>query len=103
MAATSSRIRSLRAPSSAHRRSCACSPTTHPGSYRCSDHKIVVPQRPIAVSPSQTQIGLLSGDWARRVLVLAALSRPSSHLNHRKAVFQPRPSRLSSVSSADDL
>ncbi|KAJ0989516.1 hypothetical protein J5N97_007872 [Dioscorea zingiberensis] len=106
MAATSSRTRTLAAaallgPSTAHRRSCACSPTTHPGSYRCSLHKEI--RSYAAVVPSAIRIEPVGINWVRRALALAAVTRPSSHLHRRKAAFQPRPSRLSAVSSAADL
>ncbi|PKU66550.1 uncharacterized protein LOC110111694 [Dendrobium catenatum] len=99
---------------SGHRKTCMCSPTTHPGSFRCSLHK-GLRQNPAAAvsSPSNrlnarrsamtnslVRIGTVEGDLVKRAL--AALIRPSSHRQRRRADFQPRPSRLSKMSIADD-
>ncbi|KAA8525525.1 hypothetical protein F0562_007380 [Nyssa sinensis] len=95
------------------KKTCMCSPTTHPGSFRCSLHKncntgnsISYSQnrlnaRRSAMTNSLVRIGTVEGDWVRRAL--AALIRPSSHQQRRRAAFQPRPSRLSIMSKADDL
>ncbi|KAF3453045.1 hypothetical protein FNV43_RR03478 [Rhamnella rubrinervis] len=95
------------------KRTCMCSPTTHPGSFRCSLHKgfgssshSSVPYSPnrlnarrSAMTNSLVRIGGVEGDLVRRAL--AALIRPSSHNLRRRADFQPRPSRLSVMSKAD--
>ncbi|XP_072977492.1 uncharacterized protein [Typha angustifolia] len=99
------------------RRTCMCSPTTHPGSFRCSLHKgFQSPQhhphssyarsnrlnaRRSAMTNSLVRIGTVEGDLVKRAL--AALIRPSSHQQRRRADFQPRPSRLSVMSKANDL
>ncbi|KAL3497322.1 hypothetical protein ACH5RR_040054 [Cinchona calisaya] len=100
------------------KRTCLCSPTTHPGSFRCSLHKNSPP--PQQQSPSQSiayslknltiqrsamknslvRIGTVEGDLVKRAL--AALIRPSSHQIRRRSNFQRRPSRLSVMSKADD-
>ncbi|OVA07005.1 hypothetical protein BVC80_7947g3 [Macleaya cordata] len=102
----------LNAPSS-QRKTCMCSPTTHPGSFRCSLHKnfnnhhsVSFPSnrlnaRRSAMTNSLVRIGTVEGDLVKRAL--AALIRPSSHQQRRRAAFQPRPSRLSIMSKADDL
>ncbi|RWW42372.1 hypothetical protein BHE74_00052091 [Ensete ventricosum] len=98
------------------RRNCLCSPTTHPGSFRCSLHKgLNLPHhghvaaaspsnrlnaRRSAMTNSLVRIGAVEGEWVKRAL--AALIRPSSHQQRRRAGFQPRPSRLSRMSKADD-
>jgi hypothetical protein len=98
------------------RRTCMCSPTTHPGSFRCSLHKNSPtpggqPQssnyppnrlnmRRSAMSNSLVRIGGVEGDLVRRAL--AALIRPSSHQQRRRSSFQPKPSRLSVMSKAED-
>jgi len=50
---------------------------------------------------SLVRIGTVEGDLVKRAL--AALIRPSSHSQRRRASFEPRPSRLSVMSKADDL
>lgn len=50
---------------------------------------------------SLVRIGTVEGDLVKRAL--AALIRPSSHQQRRRAAFQPRPSRLSIMSKAEDL
>ncbi|KAG6422241.1 hypothetical protein SASPL_118806 [Salvia splendens] len=104
------------------KKTCMCSPTTHPGSFRCSLHKnsIVTGYGGSQASPSSSyrsshqlnmrrsamtnslvRIGTVEGDLVRRAL--AALIRPSSHSLRRRHDFQPRPSRLSVMSKADGL
>ena len=115
-------------PSSSHNRvvrnfqkkTCSCSPTTHPGSFRCSLHKASSSSstatsstrgsgqrtasyglnfRRSAMTNSLVRIGTVEGgDLVKRAL--SALIRPSSHQQRRRAAFQPRPSRLSTMSKA---
>lgn len=109
------------------RRSCMCSPTNHPGSFRCSlhkerrtpgghvhHHKPTSPPSPTGSSrlgaaasrrmgSALVRIGAVEGgEWARRAL--AATARPCPAAQHRRRVggFRPRPSRLSAVSVAGD-
>lgn len=106
-----------RPQSSGPKKTCMCSPTTHPGSFRCSLHKnSIAPgygvpatasyrsshhlhMRRSAMTNSLVRIGTVEGDLVRRAL--AALIRPSSHSLRRRADFQPRPSRLSVMTKAD--
>ncbi|VVB14087.1 unnamed protein product [Arabis nemorensis] len=96
------------------RRRCMCSPTTHPGSFRCSLHKNVanphgqgavtyptnsLNMRRSAMTNSLVRIGGVEGEWVRRALT--TLIRPSSHQLKRRSAYQPRPSRLSSMSKAE--
>ncbi|KAK9706252.1 hypothetical protein RND81_07G113400 [Saponaria officinalis] len=91
-----------------------CSPTNHPGSFRCSLHKSFGPQRNqtastgpyqsnrlyarrSAMTNSLVRIGTVEGDLVKRAL--AALIRPSSHHQRRRGDFQPTKSRLSVMSS----
>ncbi|KAI3454227.1 hypothetical protein Pfo_010890 [Paulownia fortunei] len=98
------------------KRTCLCSPTTHPGSFRCALHKNSssrggnhsIPYSPnrlnmrrSAMTNSLVRIGTVEGDLVKRAL--AALIRPSSHQQRRRAGFQQRPSRLSVMSKAEDL
>ncbi|XP_018846096.1 uncharacterized protein LOC109009899 [Juglans regia] len=100
---------------------CACSPTTHPGSFRCSMHKASAENgvkhghqqrtesqqlslRRSAMKNSLVRIGgvLEGGDLVMR-RALSALIRPSSHQQRRRsALFKPMPSLLSVMSKADD-
>ncbi|XP_043692293.1 uncharacterized protein LOC122642779 [Telopea speciosissima] len=98
------------------RRTCMCSPTTHSGSFRCSLHKGFnshhhhhsgsYPSNRLnawrsAMTNSLVRIGTVEGEWVKRAL--AALIRPSSHRQRRRAAFRPGPSRLSNMSKAQDL
>ena len=50
---------------------------------------------------SLVRIGTVEGgEWVKRAL--ATLIRPCAHQQKRRADFQPRPSRLSVMSKADD-
>lgn len=96
------------------KKTCMCSPTTHPGSFRCSLHKGMqfaghqqtqylsnqLNMRRSAMKNSLVRIGTVEGDLVKRAL--AALIRPSSHSLRRRTDFQPRPSRLSIMSKSDD-
>ncbi|CAN6459535.1 unnamed protein product [Victoria cruziana] len=92
--------------SPAPRKTCMCSPTNHPGSFRCSLHKNAgapsnrLDARRSSMTNSLVRIGTVEGEWVRRAL--AALIRPSSHQQRRGAAFQPRPSRLSIMSKAEE-
>ncbi|PWA59127.1 serine-rich protein-related protein [Artemisia annua] len=110
------------------KRTCMCSPTSHPGSFRCSLHKkqqtnsssttnssIVnsnsqtasypssrLNARRSAMTNSLVRIGTVEGgDLVKRAL--AALIRPSSHQQRRRGSFQARPSRLSVMSKDEDV
>ncbi|XP_042381660.1 uncharacterized protein LOC121974587 [Zingiber officinale] len=96
------------------RRTCLCSPSTHPGSFRCHLHKGLngggsaaasspsnrLNARRSAMANSLVRIGAVEGEWVKRAL--SALIRPSSHQQRRRGAFQPRPSRLSRMSNAAD-
>ncbi|XP_009622884.1 uncharacterized protein LOC107801319 [Nicotiana tabacum] len=101
-------------PSSGQKKTCMCSPTNHPGSFRCSLHKNIVASssrapscnpnqlhmRRSAMTNSLVRIGTVEGDLVKRAL--AALIRPSSHQQRRRGDFQHRPSRLSVMSKVED-
>lgn len=97
------------------KKTCMCSPTTHPGSFRCSLHKNSgnshghssgsypsnrLNMRRSAMTNSLVRIGGVEGEWVRRALT--ALIRPSSHQQRRRSAFQPRRSRLSTMTKADE-
>lgn len=102
-----------------NKRMCMCAPTTHPGSFRCSYHKRLAEHhknrtasschqsssmslnlRRSAMKNSLVRIGGVEGELARRTLT--TLIRPSSHQQRRREAFQPRPSRLSIMSRAEE-
>ncbi|KAJ4823892.1 hypothetical protein Tsubulata_035690 [Turnera subulata] len=110
-----------------HKRTCLCSPTNHPGSFRCAFHRSLAKKsggygnrhdgngnggggsssfralhfRRSAMTNSLVRIGGVEGELVKRAL--SALIRPSSHHLRRRSDFQPRPSRLSVMSKADGL
>ncbi|KAI4982806.1 hypothetical protein ZWY2020_023298 [Hordeum vulgare] len=101
--------------SRSRRSSCMCSPTNHPGSFRCSLHKERKQGSSKPASPPSTSkstggalaparlVPMGSGHWARRALVPPPAAQPSLQHRRRSAGgFRPRPSRLSSVSMAGD-
>ncbi|XP_009799051.1 uncharacterized protein [Nicotiana sylvestris] len=106
--------RQYKSMSSQKKMTCMCSPTTHPGSFRCSMHKKMDVRRSIqtasssyslntrrsAMTNSLVRIGTVEGELVKRAL--AALIRPSSHQQRRRYGFQRRPSRLSNMSRTDD-
>ncbi|KAK2979448.1 hypothetical protein RJ640_015077 [Escallonia rubra] len=95
------------------KKTCMCSPTNHPGSFRCSLHKSYNNSHSMSYSPNRlnarrsamtnslVRIGTVEGELVKRAL--SALIRPSSHQQRRRAGFAPRPSRLSVMSKADGL
>jgi hypothetical protein len=84
-----------------------CSPTNHPGSFRCSKHKERKQDVPAGHSkPAAPSLfsgvssgAVESGTWARRAL---AQSPQSQHRRRAAGGFRPRPSRLSAVSFAGE-
>ncbi|KAG0522667.1 hypothetical protein BDA96_07G057200 [Sorghum bicolor] len=111
------------------RASCACSPTTHPGSYRCALHRgqgqaggggAAGPPLPVAAAASAApvssrlsaprrasmanplvRIAAVEGsDHIRRALAALVRPPPSQTTRRRADAFRPTPSRLSAMSSA---
>nr|GMD37344.1 uncharacterized serine-rich protein C215.13-like [Ipomoea batatas]GMD38799.1 uncharacterized serine-rich protein C215.13-like [Ipomoea batatas] len=92
------------------KRTCMCSPTIHPGSFRCSLHKhrghgqatpYLSKRRSVNKSSLVVRIGTVESDLlAKRALAIHI--RPSSHSLRRRFDFQLRPSRLSQMSKAED-
>ncbi|CAL0325669.1 unnamed protein product [Lupinus luteus] len=79
-------------------RTCMCSPTTHPGSFRCSLHKNCGSHSAARYSPNRLNArrsamtnslvrirGVEGGDIVRKAL--AALIRPSSHQQKRRGTI----------------
>ncbi|XP_022974019.1 uncharacterized protein LOC111472640 [Cucurbita maxima] len=106
------------AVSSNKRKWCMCSPSTHPGCFRCSLHKKKSRHSVNAVNRSEFPNGSL--DFRRSAMTnsivriggvegadlvnraLSALIRPSSHQLRPRSAFQPRPSRLSVMSKSEE-
>ncbi|CAN0877521.1 hypothetical protein LINGRAHAP2_LOCUS11931 [Linum grandiflorum] len=83
-----------------------CSPTSHPGSFRCSLHKNSNQTSHGGNSSSYTpnRLNMRRSAMANSVKrALSALIRPSSHQQRRRGNFQQRPSRLSVMSRAQDV
>ncbi|CAK7338547.1 unnamed protein product, partial [Dovyalis caffra] len=79
-------------------RTCLCSPTTHPGSFRCSMHKNF---RRVSAGSRTDRVGS-NTKWELSVVakansfktILLQIIKPSSHDLHRRREFQPRPTRF---------
>ncbi|KAM3244764.1 hypothetical protein ACQJBY_056223 [Aegilops geniculata] len=105
---------SVSSPSSTRsRRSCMCSSTNHPGSFRCSLHKerkqeaapagSTKPASPPSIR-SACSLGSKRMDntqCARRALAPSPAAQQSQQ-RRRAGGFRPRPSRLSAVSAAGE-
>jgi hypothetical protein len=112
---SASQVRSSGLPISpnggATKKACMCSPTNHPGSFRCSLHKNSnnspsstqshLNARRSTMTNSLIRIGGVEGEWVRRALT--SLIRPSTHRTQRRSFSQPRPSRLCHVTTNPDL
>ncbi|KMT00608.1 hypothetical protein BVRB_9g219030 [Beta vulgaris subsp. vulgaris] len=97
------------------KKTCMCSPTTHPGSFRCNFHKNLESKRQntpsyqpnrlnmrrSAMTNSLVRIGSVEGGESVK-RALSMLIRPCAHQQRRRGDFQPRPSRLSVMSKAED-
>jgi len=98
-------------PCAPPKQTCMCSPTNHPGSFRCSLHRnsnhssssthSQLNARRSAMRNSVVRIGGVEGEWVRRALT--ALIRPSSQHMRRRTSFQPQPSRLCHMTTAQDV
>ncbi|KAL6659358.1 hypothetical protein ACP70R_003398 [Stipagrostis hirtigluma subsp. patula] len=108
------------------KRACACSPTTHPGSFRCALHRgqgakgaggrrsptssppapvssrLSAARRPSMASPLVRIKAVEGADHVRRALAALVRPPPQHHQTSRRSSFRPRPSRLSAMSAAAD-
>ena len=83
--------------SSSSSRSCLCSPTTHPGSFRCGRHR-----QSATVAPIKSQKASQSNTWdvmtnSKTNLLKAFLKqivKPSGRNIERRRNFQPKPTRF---------
>ncbi|KEH37892.1 hypothetical protein MtrunA17_Chr2g0304571 [Medicago truncatula] len=93
------------------KRTCMCSPSTHPGSFRCRLHKNSTSSktstsnrhnvRRSAMANSLVRISRLEGELVKRAL--EALIRRCSYNQRRRCNFQPRPSRFSVMSKVEEV
>ncbi|KAG4991011.1 hypothetical protein JHK87_024468 [Glycine soja] len=89
------------------KRACLCSPTTHPGSFRCSFHK--KPLRTVPRNPSNntshhhldSSIFSAKADSLMKAFLLQVI-KPSSHDLHRRKSFQPKPTRFCLMNGNND-
>ncbi|KAK4427964.1 hypothetical protein Salat_1565400 [Sesamum alatum] len=92
--------------------SCLCSPTSHPGSFRCSLHRSS--GSPARKEPSEKNPRILegsgSGSRVSKVGILKAflmkLIKPNStidNLPRRRRNFQPKPTRFFNPNSQNQL
>lgn len=93
-------------PCARPRKTCTCSPTNHPGSFRCSLHRNTNHSSSSTHSQLNERKSAMRtiggvGEWVRRALT--ALIRPSSHHMRRRTSFQPQPSRLCHMTTAQDV
>ena len=87
-------------------RTCLCSPTTHPGSFRCGLHRdsLRVPARSrIGRAGSNKKGGLALIAKANSFkAILLQIIKPSSHDLHRRRDFQPRLTRFCLMNASRD-
>ncbi|KAJ6863431.1 hypothetical protein NC652_040087 [Populus alba x Populus x berolinensis] len=87
-------------------RTCLCSPTTHPGSFRCGLHRdsLRVPARSrIGRGGSNNRGGLALVAKANSFkAILLQIIKPSSHDLHRRKDFQPRLTRFCLMNTSRD-
>ncbi|OMO65271.1 hypothetical protein CCACVL1_21568 [Corchorus capsularis] len=84
------------------RMTCLCSPTTHPGSFRCSQHRNSIKRpggssrrraRVVPVSSNNWELSTVAKANSIKALLLQMI-KPSSHDLRRRRNFQPKPSRF---------
>ncbi|KAL5774782.1 hypothetical protein ACOSP7_012339 [Xanthoceras sorbifolium] len=82
------------------RTTCLCSPTKHPGSFRCSHHRNM--QRSYSRSTTTVRFSSSDRSWELAVIAkaqalkafLLQIIKPSSHDLQRRRNFQPKPTRF---------
>ncbi|KAL6635295.1 hypothetical protein ACP70R_027966 [Stipagrostis hirtigluma subsp. patula] len=83
--------RAQRSAAAAKKLTCLCSPTDHPGSFRCSRHR-----SPAAASgeAGPTRGRAAKGRSVRALLLQKISPSDRARQRRRRGDFQPRPSRL---------
>lgn len=94
-------------------RTCMCSPTNHPGSFRCAKHK-KQPARAVVGQPSsfndnhhhhhhqhhyhhhhrESSTTMTKANDSLKAILLQIIKHPSGHYLHRRKNFQPKPTRF---------
>ncbi|XVF88258.1 hypothetical protein PTKIN_Ptkin19aG0035300 [Pterospermum kingtungense] len=80
-------------------RTCLCSPTKHPGSFRCILHRNFNNKPPgrrtrvITVSSNHRELAAVAKANSIKAF-LRQIIKPSSHQMQRRRNFQPKPSRF---------
>ncbi|KAJ4718545.1 Serine-rich protein-related [Melia azedarach] len=81
-------------------RTCLCSPSTHPGSFRCSLHRSC---RKVSTANSRTESKKMMMSMASKADLIKAflmqIIKPSSHNLRRRSNFQPKPTRFCQMNS----
>ncbi|CAI0388730.1 unnamed protein product [Linum tenue] len=84
-------------------RTCLCSPTNHPGSFRCSLHK----NRSSATGSRPSRRELAAAAAMAKALTLRAfllqIIKPSNQDQKRRRNFQPRPSRFCTMNGGSGV
>ncbi|KAK1269293.1 hypothetical protein QJS04_geneDACA005358 [Acorus gramineus] len=84
---------------------CLCSPTTHPGSFRCSLHRTTTQYRKFTAQSSSGQVvrnQVTVGEGSRLLKsFLMQMIRPSKQNLCRRKDFQPKPTRFSLMNGSD--
>ncbi|WVZ18690.1 hypothetical protein V8G54_006012 [Vigna mungo] len=84
------------------KRACLCSPTTHPGSFRCSLHK----RKPHRTLPRNSHLfhssSMPSKPHSLKPFLQQVIIKPSSQDLHRRKNFHPKPSRFSLMNGNND-
>ncbi|GLJ26281.1 hypothetical protein SUGI_0505180 [Cryptomeria japonica] len=105
-------------PSASARKMCLCSPSNHPGAFRCTLHKYCPSSSSSSSSSASTnsQLYMLRsamknslvrmgsverGEWMKKAL--PTLIRPSSHQLRRRRSFYTQPSKLRHMTTAKDV
>ncbi|GMI91897.1 hypothetical protein like AT5G11090 [Hibiscus trionum] len=94
-------------PSHCSKRACLCSPTNHPGSFRCSLHrssgkvssKSMTASAPQKEDRSKAAMQLMMSSSKSSLIkaFLMQIIRPSRQGLQRRRNFHPKPSRFSSL------
>lgn len=75
-------------------RTCLCSPSSHPGSFRCSLHRSS--GSPSRIANPKAGMKRVVGPSVK-ALVLMKLMKPSSHHLQRRRNFHPKPTRFYNI------
>ncbi|KAJ4709693.1 Serine-rich protein-related [Melia azedarach] len=76
------------------RRACLCSPTSHPGSFRCSIHRNNQRSSSIRRRSNRSWELAMTAKADPVKAFLLQIIKPSSHDLQRRRNFQPRPTRF---------